>query len=231
MATTSVNIAQATSNQNQTKNQNQNQNQAKTKVQAQPKVLYYSVTINNYNDIMNIVNNTLFTMDDVHSVQGIYVKTSESFDKFGLPLAMTDELKKTVEDTFALHINKLKPNDHFMIHNDKMYTVNSEFHITTLFVGGKANDKSQELEDQINKKVLVKVNKLGVSDSFIALSVESIKFENDSDASYYGNPIRHITVALNKTGPKVLPKDSYTALENGQLYDLDSVVEGKCDKS
>ena len=104
---------------------------------------------------------------------------------------------------------------------------NSEFHITTLFTGGKVHIKSSEMETQLEKKVLVKINKLGISSNFITMGIESIKLKDGVDIFYYGNDIKHITIALNKTGKKIFPKDSYTALSDGKIYELEYIIEGK----
>ena len=193
---------------------------------SKKKVLYYSVIFDNYNEIMNLVRNTL--LESGNNLSETYIKTLNSFKLFEGNLAESD--KNKVSEKFSTFIDKLKQDENFIIYNDKLYTANSEFHITTLFTGGKSNENTDELETQHNKKVNVKINKLGVSHNFIVLGVEYIKFEDNKDIAYYGNSVKHITIALNKTGKKVFPKDSYTALSDGQTYNLDIIVEGLCSK-
>jgi len=183
------------------------------------KVLYYSIAFDNYKDIVKIVSETLSD-----NLKGIYTKTIDGCKSF-------DTLEtKEITETFSPFIEKLKPNENFIVYDDKLYTLNSEFHITTLFTSGKPHEKSSEMEEQVGKKVNVKLNKLGLSHNFIVLGVEYIKLEDDTDINYYGNSVKHITIALNKTGKKVFPKDSYTALEKGKIFDLDIIIEGKCSK-
>lgn len=185
------------------------------------KVLYYSVSFD-YNDIIKIIRSTITELD-------IFTKTIDSFDLFELSdnFSLSDTMKNAVCSKYSTHIDKLKTSENFIIHDNILYTANNEFHITTLFTGGKIHEKSADLESQVGKKVLIKVNKLGISEKFITLGIESIKFTvNSEDILYYGNDIKHITVALNKTGKKIFPKDSYTALSNGKLFDIDQTVYG-----
>lgn len=186
---------------------------------AKEKVLYYSIAFDNYKDIMKIVSDTL---ND--NLKGIYTKTIDNYKSFD-----ASETKE-ISETFSSFIEKLKPNENFIVYDDKLYTVNSEFHITTLFTSGKPHEKSSEMEEQVGKTVKVKLNKLAISHNFIVLGVEYIKLEDDTDINYYGNSVKHITIALNKTGKKVFPKDSYTALDNGKTIDLDIIIDAVCSK-
>ena len=185
------------------------------------KVLYYSVAFD-YKDIINLVSEIL--SNNKSTLSYTCIKTLDSFELLNGKLS--DDDKMNISNQYYTHIDKLKSDDKFIIYNDVIYMPNSEFHITTLFTGGKVHDKSTEMESQLENKALVKINKLGVSNNFITLGIESIKLEDDTDIFYYGNHIKHITIALNKTGKKVLPKDSYTALSDGKFYDLDHIIEG-----
>ncbi len=188
---------------------------------AKQKVLYYSVAFN-YQDIIKLIRKALFEKNQ--DLSEIYMKTSDSFELFGGKIS--EENKKKIENKYSTHIDKFKPSDKFIIYDGTLYTVNGEFHITTLFTGGKPHEKSSDMESQLKKIVSVKINKLACSDKFITLGIESIKFEDGTDIFYYGNDVKHITVALNKTGKKVFPKDSYTALSDGKIYDLDLTIDG-----
>jgi len=183
------------------------------------KVLYYSIAFDNYKDIMKIVSETL---ND--NLKGIYTKTIDNYKSYD-----GSETNEIIE-TFSSFIEKLKSGENFLVHKDKLYNLNSEFHITTLFTSGKPHEKSSEMEEQLGQKVNVKLNKLAISHNFIVLGVEYIRLQDDTDINYYGNSVKHITIALNKTGKKVFPKDSYTALDNGKTFDLNIIIEGKCSK-
>lgn len=186
---------------------------------SKKKVLYYSISFANYNEILKIL---IDTLND--KLKNIYVKTHDSYKNYN------DDEKDKIEEKYLTFINKLKENEIFTIYKNTFYVINSEFHITTLFTSGKNHEKSVEMEEQMNKNVKVKLNKLAVSDDFIVLGVEYIKLEDNTDINYYGNVIKHITIALNKTGKKVFPKDSYTALTKGKNFDLDIIIDGKCSK-
>lgn len=186
---------------------------------SKEKVLYYSIAFDNYKDIMKIVSETL---ND--NLKGIYTKTIDNYKSFD------GSEKKEITETFSSFIEKLKSGENFMVYDDKLYTLNSEFHITTLFTSGKPHEKSDQMEEQIGKKVKVKLNKLAISNNFIVLGVEYIRLEDDTDINYYGNLVKHITIGLDKTSKKVFPKDSYTALHNGKTFDLDIIIEARCSK-
>jgi hypothetical protein len=193
---------------------------------SKEKVLYYSIAFDNYKDILNLVRNTLLESSD--NLSETYTKIGSSFELFD---GIINELdKQKILDKFSHCIDKLKEYENFIIYENNFYTVNPEFHITTLFTSGKPHEKTLELEEQVGKKVNVKINKLGISPNFIVLGIESIKFEDNKDAAYYGNPVKHITIALNKTGKKVLPKDSYTALSDGRTIVVDYSMDAKCSK-
>lgn len=191
------------------------------------KVLYYSIVFT-YSDIMNLIRKTLFDSKESDNISGAYIKTSDSFELFDGKAS--DDNKLNITNKYSTHIEKFKPDEKFIIYNDTLYTANSEFHITTLFAGGKVHEKSADMESQLKSKVLVKINKLAVSEKFITIGIESIKLEDGTDIFYYGNEVKHITIGLNKTGKKVFPKDSYTALSDGKIYDLDHIVEGATSK-
>lgn len=196
------------------------------------KVLYYSVTFE-YKTIIHFIKEFLFKStdkNDFNHFSGIYTKTLDSFELFDDKITDQD-LKNSLYSEYSTHIDKIKTSENFIIYDKTFFTTNTEFHITTLFTGGKVHEKSQDLEAEINKKVYVKVNKLAISENFITLGVESIKFNDGKDITYYGNDVKHITIALNKTGKKkVFPKDSYTALTNGKIYDIDYTFHGKTNK-
>ncbi len=190
------------------------------------KVLYYSISFT-YSDIMNLIRKTLFDSKE-SDVSETYTKNLDSFELFdGI---LSDDNKQNILNKYSTHIEKFKPGEKFIIYNNELYTANNEFHITTLFTGGKSNEKSADMESQLDKKVSVKINKLAVSDKFITLGIDTIKLEDGTGIFYYGNDVRHITIALNKTGKKVFPKDSYTALSDGKIYDLDFVIDAMTSK-
>jgi hypothetical protein len=194
---------------------------------AKTKVLYYSVVFD-YRDIMNIVRDTLFKSTNSDDISNAYTKTKDSYELFYSKI--TEDTKKLLDSKFSAPINKIKECENFIVCSDVLFTANSEFHITTLFTGGKVHEKSADLESEMGKSVSVKINKLAVSGNFIVAGVESIKFSDGTDVSYFGNEIKHITIALNKTGKKVFPKDSYTALSDGKIHEVDCVINGTTSK-
>ena len=108
-----------------------------------------------------------------------------------------------------------------MILNNTLYKLNDEFHITLLFTGGKEHEKCEEMESQLNKTLKVSINKIAVSNDFITIGVDDL-----GNCSYYGNPVKHITVGIAKYGKKLLPKDSPSAFENGAVVEVDLNVNG-----
>lgn len=194
---------------------------------SKSKVLYYSVSFD-YKGIMNLVRKILFKSKEKNDVSDVYTKTTDSYELFDGK--MTEDMKKTLDSKYSSHIDKMKSSENFIVCDNVLFAANSEFHITTLFTGGKVHEKSADLESEVGKKVSVKVNKLAVSGNFITMGVESIKFEDGTDISYFGNDVKHITIALNKTGKKVFPKDSFTALSDGKIHDVDYTINGKTSK-
>lgn len=194
---------------------------------SKTKVLYYSVTFD-YKDVMSLVRKILFNTKNTKDVSDVYTKTADSYELFDGK--MTEDTKKSISSEYSSHVDKMKVSENFIVCNNVLYTANNEFHITTLFTGGKTHEKSADLESEVGKKVSVKVNKLAVSGNFITMGVQSIKLEDGTDISYFGNDVKHITIALNKTEKKVFPKDSYTALSDGQIYDVDYTIDGKTSK-
>ena len=173
------------------------------------KVLYYSISFI-WEDIIKI-------MGGIEDLK-IFTKTDDSLEVF-------------INSKYFNIIYSLKVGDTFIIYNDMIYVVNNEFHITTLYIGGRPHEKSEEFESQLNKNVKVSINEIGISNKFITIGVESIKYEDDTDVLYFGNFIKHITIALNKSGQRVFPKDSYTALSDGELYAPNqSLICGKTSK-
>ena len=191
------------------------------------KVLYYSVAFD-YKDVMDLVHNILFKSKDKSDVSDVYTKTADSYELFDGKI--NEDMKKTLDHKYVSHIDKMKVSENFIVYDNILFTANSEFHITTLFTGGKVHEKSADMDSEVGKKVSVKVNKLAVSGNFITMGIESIKFEDETDILYFGNDVKHITIALNKTGKKVFPKDSYTALSDGKIYDVDYTINGKTNK-
>jgi hypothetical protein len=172
------------------------------------KVLYYSVIFENYDEIIDIVKESLGEHFKV------YVKT-ETFDF------------SSIDEKLIVDIEKIKNNSKFAIYNNSIYIINDEFHITTLFTGGKIHEKSELMIKQHNKKVSVKINKIAYSNNFIVLGVDDIITDDEEEFYYFGNPVKHITFGLNKFNKKVFPKDSYTAL-NDNTIDIDKTIYGIC---
>ena len=198
-------------------------------------VLYYSVTFPmQYNEILKIVY-TQILGGTSNSTSGIFTKCDATFKTYfqtELSQQDNDELLKSHNQ----NIQALKTNEVFIVYDGVFYKINDEFHITTLFTGGKPviqkNEDidvnlNDELESQLGKQFKIKLEKLAISKDFIVIGVGEL------NCSYYGNPTKHITIGLSKSGKKVFPKDSYTALSNGTIYEISNVVHGltsKCTK-
>jgi hypothetical protein len=187
-----------------------------------------------YNEILKIVYTQVFG-ETSNSTSGIFVKLDATFETY----FQTELLQQDKDELLKSHqknIQALKPKEVFVVYDGVFYKINDEFHITTLFTGGKPviqkNEDvdvnlNDELETQLGKQFEIKLEKLAVSKDFIVIGVGEL------ECSYYGNPIKHITIGLSKSGKKVFPKDSYTALSNGTVYAISNVVHGltsKCTK-
>jgi hypothetical protein len=210
-------------------NSNGKSTQAKT-----PRVLYYSVNFSDYDGVVQLVKKVLTNyydeqgLDSKFASDGFYTKTVDSYEYYGKDDSrkIDDDQRLELSEKFGEYIEKMKTGDNFLVYFNRLYQINGEFHITTLYTGGKPHEKSSLMDSQSGKKVLVQVYRLGVSDDFLTLGVSEIKFESGEDIEYYGNDVKHITFALSKSTKKVLPKDSYTALETGTHLDVKHQLQG-----
>lgn len=198
-------------------------------------VLYYSVTfLGQYDEILKIVYfRILGEISDL--TKGVFLKCNLGFETY-FQTELLQQDKDEILKLYQKNIESLKNKDVFIIYNGIFYKINDEFHITTLFTGGKPvvqkNEDcdvilNDELELQLGKQFEIKLEKLAVSKDFIVIGVGNL------DCSYYGNPVKHVTIGLSKSGKKVFPKDSFTALTNGTIYDISNVIHGttcKCTK-
>jgi len=99
----------------------------------------------------------------------------------------------------------------------EQYKLNEHFHITLLYVGGKENIHVDQLIPFNGAKSTIIVNSIAKSDDFIVLGVSSIIGEDGSNLPYFGNPIKHITIGLNKT-KKLSPVNSPTAFSAEEAF-------------
>jgi hypothetical protein len=131
--------------------------------------------------------------------------------------------KKQVDmaaDTFTVfssQIEQFNQDDYFVIQGEQIYLLNSAFHITMFYNGGKklsnpvGDEKSNltkctELEEIVGSDVNVQIDQMSISQDFITIRVKNMI------VPYYGNPIKHITVGISKMpGKKIKPVDSPTA--------------------
>jgi hypothetical protein len=201
-------------------------------------ILYYSIVFpNQYENIIKLVH---------QKVKGSFFvkKEGDGFDEY---LGLCDdtnnqkENKEDKEEFFKTHqknIQSLKSGEVFAVRENVFYKINDEFHITTLFTGGSktptiSKETNENLSDIMEKhqgsELEVFFDKIAVSSDFIVIGID----KNNFNCPYYGNPVAHITVGLSKSGKKVFPKDSYTALEKGTVFKSDAKVLGlmsKCKK-
>lgn len=176
-------------------------------------VIYYSINfLDDYNGPLKAVyENVLKRRED--ATQGLFKKNGGSFETF-IANDISDKDKEIILKNHKKEFSKLNLGDVFIVFDGVLYKINDEFHITTLFTGGRNHEKCDEMEKQIGKKIKVPLKKIGVSKDFIVFGV------GDLNCSYYGNEIKHITFGLSMSGQKVFPKDSYKALANGKIYDV-----------
>jgi len=106
--------------------------------------------------------------------------------------------------------------------NSIKYKLNIEFHVTNLYTGGKVNERCNELQPLVGKSYKISINNIGITDRFICLGITI----QDSTDAYFGNPVKHITFALNNFDKKVFPKDSYTALLEDNVQPIDNFEVG-----
>ncbi|ATZ81058.1 hypothetical protein BMW23_1013 [Bodo saltans virus] len=177
-----------------------------------PSVLYYSIVFpDQYDVILHHVYTIALSSTD-NDEQGLFIKTNLSFDAY-FKTVLTNETKKNIVDTFP-HIQKLKEGDIFMVFNNVIYKINSEFHITTLFSDGKQTELTEKYDALGCVKTNVVVDSFAISKEFITLSVASVSTQ------YNGNNTIHITFGLSLSGAfKLFPKDSPSALSNGIKFD------------
>lgn len=177
-------------------------------------VLYYSLAVPS-NDILQIVYKTLLCSSTTDT-KGLFVKTENDFSPY-FQDELSEDDKNVILKTYEKNIASLKESSIFLVYDNVFYQVNDKFHVTTLYTGGKIMEQSEEMEQQVGKSVDITLQKLAVCKNFVVIGIH-----DDFKSPYYGNPVRHITVALSKSGNKrVLPKDSFTALSDGTVYDLD----------
>jgi len=184
-------------------------------------ILYYKIDI---------------SKDDIYALliaNNIIPHKKEDVDK-----DIDEEIIPFLEKISLLSLNN---DDKFIIYNDRIYLLNNEFHITIFYNGGqklskpdkdgKTNlDKCNEF-DQFTSidKINVILEKISISPDFITIRVNSC-----GDIPYYGNPIKHITIAIDKTPDtsvtphifkKLKPVDSPSAFEASDRIDIDFDID------
>jgi hypothetical protein len=118
-----------------------------------------------------------------------------------------------------------RPNGTIVSPDGAVYKVNSEFHVTVLFLHGSDEQvKAPTLTEHLDAKVSIRVTEIGVNDQFICIRVEGIECDTGK-IPYYGNAVRHITFARADPidgGEKPQAKNSHTALnpETGRVIRL-----------
>jgi hypothetical protein len=123
-------------------------------------------------------------------------------------------------DCNILIINKI-----LELFNLSKFDIQSKFHITLLYTGGKHNENLIHFVPFLNKSFNIEIDRIAISDKFIVLGI-SDKF----DFPYFGNEIKHITIGKNKK-MKLLPKDSPSGFTEGDVlifkkpYIIDGIIE------
>jgi hypothetical protein len=167
-----------------------------------------------------------FTVEDLPNLlyYSLHLKQSDIFALL-TNLDIKYYQKKQVDmaaDTFvpfSSQIKQFEQDDYFVIQGDQIYLLNSAFHITMFYNGGKKLSnpdvtgktnftKCTELAEIGDSDVNVQVDQLSISQDFITIQVKNL------DAPYYGQPIKHITIGISKMpGKQLKAANSPTAFE------------------
>jgi hypothetical protein len=154
----------------------------------------------------------------------LHLKQSDIFGlltHLGIKHYQTKEVDITTElfPKYSEQIGKFNQDDYFVILSEQIYLLNSEFHITMFYNGGKKLtkpdgnkktnfDKCAEFDNILGLDINVKVDQLSISSNFITIRIKELV------APYYGNPIKHITVGVSKMqDTKLKPVDSPSAFD------------------
>ena len=196
-------------------------------------ILYYSLVfdIDAYFHILNklLSNNSnlidgIFKFESENEIKK-YISEPDTTQKFNQLYLVDNDLNHNANPNPNLNkiLKKLSPKDIFAMstkeNNTNVYKLNSKFHTTMLYTGGKEEPKALDLEDWVGKEVKTLCKSFGISDNFIVCGIEIL----DKSVPYYGNPIQHITIGLKITDSakfKIFPKDSPSAFEKGVKIDL-----------
>lgn len=200
---------------------NQAQTQAQVTTDQKTDVLYYSIIFpDQYHCILSDVQKTILG-NVTNSSQGLFVKNDDDMH-FSVLFSRDVDPEDIVHigERYQKLIKELRKNDIFMVFNNIFYKINDGFHITTLYVGGKTNESCAIMEKNLNREIIIQFDKIAISTDFITIGV------SDFDHPYFGNPIRHITVGLSKSGKKIFPKDSPTAFEKGTVHNISVKASG-----
>lgn len=113
--------------------------------------------------------------------------------------------------------------EHF---NEEKFNFNKEFHITVLYTGGKSNENSLILDDLLDKTYNIHVDRIAISKNYVTFGVCLIQNENNLlDIPYFGNEIKHITLAITKDkdakGKNYKPVNSPSAFSEGHVINFD----------
>jgi hypothetical protein len=187
-------------------------------------ILYYSIVFSptEHQLVLKLIDNTVFK-NTVSTTKGLFVKTETSFIPcFTVDLSTTDKATLVMQHQKAF--SQLKTNEVFIINDGVLYKLNDEFHITTLFTGGKKHEKSEEMEAHLGKELQISLQKIAVSNDFITIGL------GDFTSPYYGNDFKHMTIGLAKSDKKIFPKDSPNAFSNGKVYDVNVTITGLTSK-
>ena len=158
------------------------------------KILYYSIDIHNYDEVLKTIFDSLKKVSEPNSVYALcYQDKDDTVVRFSNEInkdTFTDEEKEKFTESSDVLLHRIKtkfgdkisPKDKFLVLNDNLYKLNDAFHITTLYTGGKKHEKQELCHNVINRPVECSVEKISVSDKFIAIGVSSIDFPKTKDA-------------------------------------------------
>lgn len=127
-------------------------------------------------------------------------------------------------------LNKLKDTGYILYLDNKVYKLNSEFHITILYLKGNPNEEIliNKLNELLNKEYSIIINRIGISDEYIVFGVG---IPDELLTVYGGNPIIHITcgcIIYEEPKQKSPPPVNSPSAFNKQVIKLDDInITGK----
>ena len=140
-------------------------------IKSKSKVLYYSLSIIDNEEILKLITD--------HLPNAKLIKYNDS----------------KIDDSIQINHNiliRLKDSGYIIYLNHNIYKLNSEFHITMLFIKGHPDEEQliNKLDGLIDNDYQIIIDKIAVSDEYIVFGAI---LPDELKSVYGGNPIIHIT--------------------------------------